>query len=106
MRHLTLRRVRFGSYVITVMDGEEEGYEHAVPLLVSVEGPVLPSLRITERRPRILSPADIDTPEEIPLGHGLILFGSDKRDRPTLGRPRPTPRRRPPAPPPNPETKE
>ena len=76
--YMSFRHIEYGPYVIRLMDGNEPGYAEGVPLLVSIAGPGLPRLRLTETGPHPLSDEDGGTA-------GLLVFGNFKGDRPPLG---------------------
>ena len=82
--YMSFRTIEYGPYTLRVMDGDEPGYAEGVPLLVSLAGPGLPRLRLTQDGPKPLG-------EEDGGPSGLLVFGNFKGDRPALGLPTPEP---------------
>ena len=77
---MRFQEVLYGDYSITTMYGDEFGC--AGYLLVSIVGPGLPSLRLTENGAEKL---DDEQDGPFPQGEkGIILFGRNKHDRPRL----------------------
>lgn len=76
--YMSFREIQYGPYVIRLMDGDEPGYAEGVPLLVSIAGPGLPGLRLTQDGPQPLTDDDGAL-------NGVIVFGNFKGDRPALG---------------------
>lgn len=79
------RRIQYGPYTLTLMEGNEPGYCEGGALLVSIEGPGLPIRRLTEKGMEFLSLDDVNS-LSLPAEDGLLLFGTFKGDRPALGR--------------------
>lgn len=79
---MSFRRIIYGPYALTLMEGDEPGYCEGGPLLVSLAGPGLPLVRLTRIGSSALT-EERDGP--LPTQGGLVILGHSKVDRPRLG---------------------
>jgi len=77
---MSFQRISYGPATITTMIGNEPGYCEGGRMLVSIAGPGLPNIRVTDSGIEPLSPDDMPG-----NGMGVIVFGHSKADRPRLG---------------------
>lgn len=81
---LSFRDLVYGPYTIRIMDGA------SAPLLVSIEGPGIPTLRLTPDGPKECTD-DLSAPVlDLPRGH--IVFGSYHGNRPQITPAEPEPK--------------